>query len=542
MSHTCSREMKSPADPIPLSLVVHTAFCERRAWLEAVGERTDTMQMTSGTVSHRRADDSKASRGMSHRAMDVSHRELGVVGRCDVVEEQPDGTLKVVEFKATPVRRRPEVTDAMRIQLALQRICLEDMGHEVSGQRVYFTGHKTSVDVDLRIDDLAEARRLVCTTRKICDGTEAPAPLVDDIRCTRCSHVGICLPDERREGPVTRRIHVSDPDSQIVHLATQGSRASVSRGRMVVKAKGEEIASVPLERIQGIVVHGNCDLSGALIREMLWRDLTVVWCSGTGRVYGWSRPGYSANGLPRVWQHVASAEGRVDLAREFVASKIAGQATLLRRNGRDVDEAVKRLRAGQRMALGGLSIGELFGIEGSAAATYFANFTSMLSASRSGAFAERWPGRTGRTAHDPLNTALNYIYGILLGEVIRAVVSCGLDPHAGFLHSSARNKPALALDLMEEFRAPVADSVVVSAINNGELTERDFSDALGSCRLTDRGRKALLAAYERRVQIRFTHPTFGYQLTWRRAIEVQARIVLGYLDGTQDRYVGIKTR
>ncbi len=137
---------------------------------------------------------------------------------------------------------------------------------------------------------------------------------------------------------------------------------------------------------------------------------------------------------------------------------------------------------------------------------------------------------------------MNYAYGLLLGDVVRAIIACGLDPHAGFLHSSGRNKPALALDLMEEFRSPVADSAVVRALNNGELKNSDFSDVLGETRLRESGRRALTAAYERRVSLTFIHPLFGYALTWRRAMEVQARLLLGVLDGTQTRYVGLRTR
>ena len=80
-----------------------------------------------------------------------------------------------------------------------------------------------------------------------------------------------------------------------------------------------------------------------------------------------------------------------------------------------------------------------------------------------------FPGRVRRPATDPLNAALNYAYALLLADSVRAVMACGLDPHHGFLHSSGRNKPALALDLAEEFRAAVADSVVIGTFNNGEL-------------------------------------------------------------------------
>ena len=157
-------------------------------------------------------------------------------------------------------------------------------------------------------------------------------------------------------------------------------------------------------------------------------------------------------------------------------------------------------------------------------------------------FASEFPGRVGRGATDRLNVCLNYVYGLLVGDCLRAIVACGLDPHAGFLHSAQRNKPALALDLVEEFRAPVGDSVVLGAINNGEIKADDFWDVGGSMRLKDPGRRSLIEAYERRVAAIFKHPVFGYRLTWRRAIEVQARMILGVIDGTQDGYAGIRVR
>ncbi len=141
-----------------------------------------------------------------------------------------------------------------------------------------------------------------------------------------------------------------------------------------------------------------------------------------------------------------------------------------------------------------------------------------------------------------MNASLNYSYGLLLSECVRAIASCGLDPSGGFLHTPTRNKPALALDLMEEFRAPIADAVVVGAFNNGELRPEHFTEALGSTRFRDQGRRALIAAFERRITTEFQHPVFGYRVTWRRAIEVQARMILGVIDGSQSAYIGVRTR
>jgi CRISPR-associated protein Cas1 len=527
----------SETDPIPISMVAHQAFCPRRAWLEAMGEQTDTAQVATGTAEHGRTDDPATSRSGSLRGIDVRSDRLGISGRCDTLEVGGSGGLTVVEYKATPVRRKAEVTWPMKAQLALQGIALAEMGHQVTGHAVYFTQHKTRVDVLLTPEDLASAEALVADARKTITSSTAPPPLEDDPRCTRCSHTAVCLPDERSLGAVQRRIMVADPDGQVLHLATPGSRASIRQGRVEVSHHGERVASFPIEQVQAVTAHGNIDLSGALIRELMWRNVMVTWCSSSGRVVGWAASASGPNGGPRHRQHVESERGRLDLAREFVAGKIANQATLLRRHGDD-PAAISVLRELQRTAARAGSLNELFGVEGDAAARYFAGFSAMLNSGPVLGFSVR----TRRPATDPVNAALNYAYGLLVSDVIRAVLACGLDPHAGFLHSPERNKPALALDLCEEFRAPVADSVVLGAFNNGELSEKDFSGVLGAVNLRDKGRKQLIAAYERRVSQEFRHPTFGYSVTWRRAMEIQARMILGVIDGTQPSYKAIRIR
>ena len=527
----------SDDEPIPISLVVHQVFCPRRAWLEVMGEKTDTAQMATGVVEHGGTDDSTTSRATRLRGVDVRSDRLGISGRCDTLEVGPNGELTVVEYKSTPLRRKTDVTPSMRTQLALQGMALSEMGHKVAGQAVYFTQHRTRVRVDLTAQDLAEAERFVAATRETAQATTAPPALEDDPRCTHCSHAAVCLPDERPLTTVPRRIIVPSPDGQVLHLATPGSRASIRQGRVEVHHRGERIASIPIAHVEAVMAHGNIDLSSGLIRELLWQNIVITWCSGGGRLVGWAASASSPNGGPRHRQHVESDRGRLDLAREFVAGKISNQATLLRRHG-DSPTATTSLRELARAAGCAASLNELFGVEGEAAARYFADFPTMLN----GDIAADFTARTRRPATDPVNAALNYVYGMLVADIIRAVLACGLDPNAGFLHSPERNKPALALDLCEEFRAPVADSVAIGAFNNGELTVKDFSNVLGSVNLRDRVRKQLIAAYERRVAQEFRHPTYGYSVTWRRAMEIQARMVLGVVDGTQPAYKAIRIR
>lgn len=473
--------------------------------------------------------------------MEVHDEELGLSGRCDVVRNLTNGGFEVIEYKATPVRRRAEVTPAHEIQLALQWLCLERMGYEVERVGVYFPNHRVTQWVTITSDLLNRARQFVEQTRTLVTGPAAPPPLVDDARCRFCSHAGVCLPEENRGGRATG-ISASNPDGEIVHVVQPGARVQLHGGRLEVVARSEELISLPFERVVGLVLHGNVDASSAIIREMLWLRRSIVWCSGRGRVTGWATTAESPNGSVRIHQAAMSSAGHLPLASEFVAAKITNQRTQLRRNAIEVpDEVIRELRAVADQSRLATSLPELFALEGRAAALYFAHFPKMIRSAGQWILRD-WRGRRGRHSADPLNSALNFAYALLLADCIRAVVACGLDPSGGFLHSSSRNKPALALDLMEEFRAPLADSSVLRAINNGELQEPMFVRALGDARLTDEGRRALVHAYEARVTTNIRHPTFGYLLTWRRAIEIQARMILGYVDGTQTRYRGMKTR
>ncbi|MBM9433923.1 CRISPR-associated endonuclease Cas1 [Flaviflexus equikiangi] len=531
----------SQEESLPISLIAHTLFCHRRAWLEAMGEKSpQSWAMRVGDSDHRRTHETTTGTSRRLRGIDVADLENGFHGRIDTADILPSGGLRLTEYKATPVRREAVVSEASRVQLALQTMALEFQGYKVEEHSVFFTTHHQQVPVILDDRDREMALSAVETTRTIVGATVAPRPLIDDRRCYSCSHVSLCLPDERAEERVTRQIKVSDPAGQVLHLSTYGARASLKSGRIIVQYQGEELASLPIEQVNSVVVHGNVDLSSALQRELLWRAIPLVWCSSSGRVVGWARSAHSPNGLARVEQHLASAEGRLGLAREFIVAKISNQATFLRRYAK-VNTDVKQLRLLQSQVAEALTIGQIFGIEGIAAGVYFNNFEEFLNAKVRGQVGD-FPGRVGRGASDPVNICLNYTYALLQSEVLRAVVACGLDPHAGFLHSANRNKPALVLDLMEEFRAPIADSVVVGALNNGEVAVGRFQTAGSSLRIDDRSRKSLIAAFERRVETEFTHPVFGYKVSWRRAMEIQARMVLGYLDGSQNRYVGIRVR
>lgn len=288
---------------VPISMVAHWQFCPRRAWLESVGERAQySAQMAEGTESHRRVDIPTTKDAATVRAMDVRHDGLGIHGRIDRVEMIDEDKVRLVEHKASPVKRQAQVSDANRIQLALQTMALEDQGLTVTDTEVFFSTHHRRVPVEIDSALRVEAMSAVSATRDVIFASTAPVPRVDDPKCMRCSHASICLPEERQEAEVHRRIWTPDPAAEVVHLTTPGSRASLSSRRIVVAKGDNTIASLPVERVAAIVVHGNVDLSGALLREFMWRDCPL---SGVPDTVEWS--GGRAAHLRRTEAHAISS-------------------------------------------------------------------------------------------------------------------------------------------------------------------------------------------------------------------------------------------
>ena len=134
-------------------------------------------------------------------------------------------------------------------------------------------------------------------------------------------------------------------------------------------------------------------------------------------------------------------------------------------------------------------------------------------------------GRNRRPPRDPVNALLSFVYALLVKEWTLALYAAGFDPLLGFYHRPRYGRPSLALDLTEEFRPLLADSTVLTLVNNGEVTAASFIRRAGAVALTDAGRRAVIAAFERRMDTLVTHPLFGYRISYRRVLEVQARLL-----------------
>ncbi len=305
---------------------------------------------------------------------------------------------------------------------------------------------------------------------------------------------------------------------------------------------------VPLIKVEQVVVLADSTLTTPALLALLEQGAEVCFCSYNGRFAGRLAPEMSRNGLLRIEQHRAHNDyrRRMALAQQFVAAKLANQRTQLLRTNRKLGEealakaaeqmagiigAVKRLETPAEVPVdparpqANTPMGSLQGLEGAGSAAYFGAFPRLL--------AGEWGfrGRRKHPATDPVNALLSFGYALLLGNVLSAIGLVGLDPYVGYLHSSQYGKPALGLDLMEEFRPIIVDSVVQTAINNRVLNAHDFGGELGSCRLTDEARRKFLLKFEERLSQTVQHPTFNYQATYRRCLELQVRLLAKALTG-----------
>lgn len=299
---------------------------------------------------------------------------------------------------------------------------------------------------------------------------------------------------------------------------------------------------VPLIKIDRVVVQGNSTLTSPAIAALMERHAEVTFLNRYGRFQGHLAPIFSKNGQLRLAQTAAHNDPikHHHFTQAFVRGKLQNMRTMLMRANRkrnnnqittavaalkqtiqDIDATAPDPQMPDPLQPQAESVyGRLQGYEGNGTAHYFNCFQYLLNEP------ELFNGRTRRPPRDPVNALLSYGYTILLNQIISAICTVGLDPYIGYLHTSQYGKPALALDLMEEFRPLIVDSVVISIFNNGILQRKHFQEELGGAyRLNDYGRRTFLTKLEARFDETITHPTFNYKATYRRSLELQARLL-----------------
>lgn len=549
---------------VPARMLNEYAYCPRLFYLEWVqGEWADSADTEDGRFKHRRVDkvggslpaagEGVGGEQIHARSLLLSSERLGLIARLDLLEGDGDHVTPV-DYKRGITPDLPEhAWEPDRVQLCVQALILRDNAYRCDEGFLYYAQSRTRVRVEISEELVGRTEELLSEARETAISGVVPPPLVDSPRCPRCSLVGICLPDETRHlaegassGSEPRRLVPARDDALPVYVQAQGMSVGKSGDRIEVKERGKVVQDVRLLDVSQLCVFGNVQVSTQLIQELCDREIPICYFTYGGWFYGLTQGMGHKNVELRRLQYRASEDPlrAVALAARLVEAKIKNCRTLLRRNVPDVpDESLQTLADLARDAGQVTTPDTLLGLEGLAARIYFSHFGAMIRPKgETTGISFDFQGRNRRPPRDPVNALLSFAYSLLAKDFTVTLQAVGYDPHLGFYHTPRYGRPALALDLMEEFRPIIADSVVLSVINNGEITSGDFIARGGAFALTPSGRKTFLTAYGRRMDTLITHPFFGYTISYRRVLEVQARLLARYLTGEIPDYPQFLTR
>jgi CRISPR-associated protein Cas1 len=575
--------------PVPLRMLNEFTYCPRLGYLEWVqGEWAENADTAEGEFVHRNVDREEKKEIVAGEEGEEQHARsirleddaLGLVAVIDVLELEGSVATPIDYKKGSQPDNAEGTWEADRVQLCGQALLLRNAGFTCTSGFIWYHASKRRVEVVFDADLVDLTVRKVQEFRVSAASGVMPPPLVDSPKCHRCSLNGICLPDETHllqqlnaeafdptsEAPprLPRLAAPPKDDALPLHVREQGSRVTKDGERLVIELQGTPIAKAKLIDVSQVCLYGNVQITAQAMGEIVDRGVPICHFTMGGYFRGMTTGLTHKNVEVRIKQYAAAADPSkaLAIAKQFVAGKIVNTRVQLMRNRKEkaaealddpfgnpdgevmppspeqqaTDTAIEHLKYYANEARHANSLETLLGIEGMGAKVYFGEFAGMLKRGHT------FSGRNRRPPTDPVNATLSFLYSMLAKECTVALQAAGLDPMLGFLHQPRYGRPSLALDLAEEFRPLIADSVAITLLNTGTLADSDFVTRAGAYTLTPAGRKALLGGWERRLGTDVTHPLFGYVLCYRRVIAVQARLLARTLLGELPAYPPFRTR
>lgn len=321
-----------------------------------------------------------------------------------------------------------------------------------------------------------------------------------------------------------------------LYITRQGCYLHKERETLVVECERKKLIQLPIHAIANIFCFGNVLVSPYLLGFCGENQVNLAFYSEYGKFLGRLQGRQSGNVLLRRAQYRISAEAPLDIARNIIAAKIQSARRVLQRRQRnhgtheDVTIAIRQLNASLKKLQSADHIDRVRGIEGDAAAQYFAVFRYLLTDKTRQQF--DFNGRNRRPPRDPINAMLSLLYSVVGKEISGALQGVGLDPQVGFLHTDRPGRDSLAQDILEEFRAWWIDRMVISMLNRGQFTNKDFIyTASGAVELKDDSRKALFQALQMRKQEKIQHPYLEEEVEIGLLPHIQAQLLARHLRG-----------
>jgi|ERR1019366_3720854 CRISP-associated protein Cas1 len=574
-------------DYMPARMVNEFVYCPRLffyEWVEGLfRESADTVE---GKIQHKRVDkvgkplpapEQIAEETIQTRAVTLSSDRLRVIAKMDLLEVE-DSCVTPVDYKhgkPYELDGALQIWPADRAQLAVQAIVLRENGYRVEEGVIFYSTTRQRVRIPFTDGVIQETEGAIQAAWALAESGRVPLPLEDSPKCPGCSLNSICLPGETttlsnaaqeedtgqlalfeeipplRKPPLkeTRRLIAPRADLRPVYLNTQGLRVGRSGEVLQVKEKETVRQEIRPIEISQLNLMGNIQVTTQVTQLLCEAGIPISYFSQGGWFYGITTGLVTKNVFLRQSQFRLASEPWfcLKLSRKLVAGKIRNQRTMILRNHVEPPElALGQMKEMALRAETAANPEELLGIEGNAARLYFGAFDGLLKVGDGAASPEGFrldfEGRNRRPPRDPVNALLSLGYSMLTKDLTIACYAVGFDPMMGFYHQPRFGRPALALDLMEPFRPLIVDSAVINAINTRMVTASDFLRSGDAVVLTPGGRKSFYHAYELRMDTLVTHPIFEYRVSYRRLLEVQARLLARVLEGEIADYPVFVTR
>lgn len=525
------------------------------------------------------------------RGVTLQSAALGVRGQLDLVELH-DGEPVVVEAKRGGAPREADhqwndhplpyrAWPADVVQIGLYMALLRESGVPCERGHLLYRKNRVRTEIPWSAELERFVHAAVLAARSAAVQPRPPAPLEHSPKCPRCSLHTICLPDEHlalameaagETVPTLRRIVPGRDDGSVLHVLTPGSSLHKDGRGVKLYVRGvPEPERILLKDLSQVALYGPCKVTAQCLNMLLLNDVPIAHHTGGGRLLGMTMPLATRNvAMRRAQIRTADEPSRcLVAARSLVVAKIRNQRTVLRRyrsghtidkepderlpawadpeaydtttaaeRGRSISEALQRMRNAWRKAKTAASLDELRGHEGDAASCYFGTLPAVLPAAWRGDLC----GRTRRPPKDRVNAMLGFGYALLARDATAAIGRVGLDPMIGLFHSVIPGRPALSLDLLEPFRPAWVDAAVLRLLATRGITRDDFINHGEGIFLTDRGRRCVVSAYERRADEVISHPRFGYRLSYRRMLELEARVLGKWMLREVDEFSPLVTR
>ncbi|MEL6440852.1 MAG: type I-MYXAN CRISPR-associated endonuclease Cas1 [Cyanobacteria bacterium J06621_8] len=532
--------LQIPAETITIRVsALHAlAYCLRLYYLEEVEELyTQDAAVFAGRRLHAELEKQEEE---NWEDLFLTSEELGLRGRVDALRTR-DGQTIPYEHKRGRCHRddnkQPQAWESDRLQILAYCYLIESaLGIKITEGRIRYHADNVLVHVPFNDEGKKIVENAIALAQKIRTSIKRP-PVTDNERlCTRCSLSPVCLPEEARlfhnKEYEPLRLFPQDDEREILHILEPGTRVGRTGEQIKITRKDKPLEKIPAQQVGQIVLHSFSQISTQALHFCTYKGIGIHFVSGGGRYIGSldNRQG-SIQRRIRQYEALSNSEFCLSLAKKLVNCRGQGQRKFLMRSRRSkklqsakLDKNIQQMQAIIKQIAQINSIESLLGIEGKIAALYFAALPCILSPDTPPQM--RFDGRNRRPPRDRFNALLSFGYSLLIKDVMNSILSVGLEPALGFYHQPRSQAAPLALDLMEIFRVPLVDMIVVASINRQQWDlDADYEIRGEQVWLSEAGRRKFIELYEQRKQETWKHPVTNYSLTYRRLLELEVRLL-----------------